>query len=262
MLTRSRLHIVGASLGKIGAVLGIAAVIDCSVAVAADFVVSPLTVVFENAVRSGQIIVRNEGSAEVRFDLHAKDWTQGDGADKYTDSESLIYFPRAMAIPPGESRIIRVGIKANPADTEHAFRLFIEELPARNVPGALAASSAQLQILLNVGVPIFARPPRGGPQAEIENLLLDAGKIRFGLRNSGNEHFKATSIELVGTGRDGTEKFRRTIEDRYYLAGTAKSYSEPIPYDACAELATIEVTVVAEQFTLRRKLDVSGPGCR
>src|SRR4051812_36735151 len=85
----------------------------CLPALAGDFAVSPLLVYFEGNAKSGQITVRNDGTEELRFEIHGRDWKQdATGADRYEDSDDLIFFPRSMAVPAGQTRIVRVGVKA------------------------------------------------------------------------------------------------------------------------------------------------------
>src|SRR5450432_1756242 len=98
--------------------------------VAGEFTINPLRVNLDRATRSSEITVRNDDTAPLRMQVQAMSWRQdAEGKDQYEVSDDLIYFPRALEILPGESRIIRVGVKAAPVSREETYRLFIEELP-------------------------------------------------------------------------------------------------------------------------------------
>jgi len=230
------------------------------VALASDFVVSPLLVTLGANAKSGQIVVRNEGQDEVRFELHLRAWRQdGAGADHYEDSDDLVFFPRTMSIQGGQSRTVRVGLKGQTADVERAYRLYIEESPPASRP---AGANAQLQILLNVGVPIFAVPAAPMPRIDIAAFALDKGNATFVVHNGGNAHFKLTRMRIVGHAAGGDERFDKDVDDRYFLAGTRKSFSIAIPREACRQLTDLELLLVTDQSTVSRKLDVAPSECQ
>src|SRR4249920_3478180 len=78
---------------------------------AAEFTINPLQVRLERTSRASEIVVRNDDSAPLRMQVQAMSWRQdADGKDQYEAADDLLYFPRAMEIPPGDSRIIRVGV--------------------------------------------------------------------------------------------------------------------------------------------------------
>ena len=232
------------------------------VTVAAEFVINPLRVALDRSHKTGEFVVRNEGATPLRMQLQAMSWRQdADGKDQYQPDESLMFFPRSMEIPPGESRVVRLGVKAAPVTREDTYRLFVEELPPSQPP-ASAKQGASLQVLLSVGVPIFvapAQPERGG---SIEDLEMKAGQVTWRVVNSGSVHIRADRIELVGLARDGAQLFSHSVDDRYFLAGATRKLGFAVPPDACRTLATIEARVVAENLDLKRTLDVSPASCR
>ncbi len=99
-------------------------------AAAGEFVINPLRVTLDRTTRATEVVVRNDDKTPLRMQVQAMTWTQSvDGVDQYEPAEGLLYFPRTMEIPPGESRIVRVGVRAAPVTREETYRLFIEELP-------------------------------------------------------------------------------------------------------------------------------------
>lgn len=97
---------------------------------AGEFVINPLRVTLDRNSRSSEVVVRNDDSAPLRMQVEGMSWSQdAEGKDRYTAADGLLYFPRTMEIPPGESRIVRVGVRAAPVTREATYRLFLEELP-------------------------------------------------------------------------------------------------------------------------------------
>ena len=95
-------------------------------AAAGEFVINPLRVTLDRTTRATEVVVRNDDKTPLRMQVQAMTWTQNvDGVDQYEPADALLYFPRTMEIPPGESRIVRVGVRAAPVTREEAYRLFI-----------------------------------------------------------------------------------------------------------------------------------------
>jgi fimbrial chaperone protein len=228
---------------------------------AAEFVINPLRVDLDRNRKAGEFAVRNEGTEPLRMQLQAMSWKQdAQGKDLYEPDESLIFFPRTMEIPPGGSRVVRLGVKATPATREDAYRLFVEELPG-STP-APAAPGASLKILLRVGVAVFVAPAQPETAAAISGLEMQGGQIAWTVANTGNVHFRADQIELSGRTRDGAELFVDKVDDRYFLAGTTKQLRFRVPPELCGRLASVEARVAAEKVDLKRGIDVDSSRCR
>jgi len=229
---------------------------------AAEFAILPLVANLDRATRATEIVVRNDDSVPMRMQVQAMTWRQSaEGEDQYEPAEGLLYFPRAMEIPPGESRIVRVGVKAAPVTLEDTYRLFIEELPPVS-PANAGSQGVSLQILLRVGVPVFVAPAQAVRKGEISRLDLRGGWAEWAVANAGNVHFRADRVELVGIARDGTRLFTQQFPERYFLAGVVKTLRFDIPREACGQLARLEASVVADNLDLKRKLDVDPGSCR
>jgi fimbrial chaperone protein len=229
---------------------------------AAEFAILPLVAHLDRATRATEITVRNDDQVPMRVQMEAMTWRQSAGGeDQYEPADGLLYFPRAMEIAPGESRIVRVGVKAVPVTREETYRLFIEELPPALSEGA-ASQGVSLQILLRVGVPVFVAPAQAFRKAEIPRLDLRGGSAEWAITNDGNVHFRADRVELAGIGRNGTRLFTQQFSERYFLAGVVKTLRFDIPREMCGQLAMLEASVVADNLDLKRKLDVEPGSCR
>src|SRR5437773_9571642 len=96
---------------------------------AGEFTINPLRVSLDRTTRAAEVSVRNDDKLPLRMQVEAMNWRQdAEGRDQYEPADGLLYFPRAMDIPPGKSRTVRVGVRAAPVTREDSYRLFIEEL--------------------------------------------------------------------------------------------------------------------------------------
>ena len=225
---------------------------------AGEFAIVPLRVGLDRATRSAEVSVRNDDRAPLRMQLEAMAWRQdADGKDRYEPTDGLIFFPRALEIPPGESRIVRIGVRAAPVSREETYRLFFEQLPA---PGQAAPPpGASLLVLLRVGVPVFVAPAQSERRGQITQLQMKGGQAMFTVANTGNVHFVADRVELVALSRDGARLHAQQYPERYFLAGAARPLAAAIPRELCPQVAALEAVVVGDEVDLRRKIDV-GPG--
>lgn len=247
--TRSLLCLWGLALGSISAAYG------------GDFVISPLWVTLSRTVKSTQIEVRNDDTRPLRVQMQPMAWSQdAEGKDQYVDSDALLYFPKAMEIPPGSSRVVRLGPKALPASAEDAYRLFIAELPGPEE--AAGTGSASVRILLRVGVAVFVEPLAPKLEGEIASFALRGGAAELTVRNTGNVHFAADRLAIVGLGRDGKPLFETPLRERYFLAGTTKRLRAQIPRAQCGQLAALQAVLVGSGIDLKRRLDASRADCQ
>lgn len=229
-------------------------------AAAGEFSVNPIRLELAATVRSGVISVKNEGQSRLTFQIQAMEWSQDAvGKDQYVDTRDLVFFPKIMAVEPGQEGVIRVGTKNATVSTEKTYRLFIEELPG---PAKMPeVSGAQLNVLIRFGAPIFISPIKPQDGLEIENPVLVKGDLTFSARNTGNRHQLVQAIQLRGTDASGNQVYALTLADRYLLAGTVKSYTASIAADPCAKIAGLEMEVKTDKASTKRKLDVNRAMC-
>jgi len=251
------LHLFG-----MGALLLGALTVTVRASQAADFSVSPMILELERGVRSAEIQVRNLDQQPIRFQVRGADWSQDEsGKNVYADSQSLIWFPRALELAPGESRIIRVGVRAAPALQEQAYTVFLEEV-ALSGSQAEKAGGAQIRLLLSVSVPVFVPPVKPTPGGVVESAELRGGSLNVVLANGGNRHFSYREAAIVGLGPDGTEKFTQKVQGRTLLAGSRQQFQVQIPQDVCRQLRELALTLTtSEQSEIKRRLDVSRADC-
>ncbi|MGQ0579297.1 MAG: fimbrial biogenesis chaperone [Betaproteobacteria bacterium] len=246
----------------IGAAVLATLAIAVRISVAADFSVSPMILELERGARSAEIQVQNLDQQPIRFQVFGMDWSQDEsGKNVYANSQSLIWFPRALELAPGESRVIRVGVRATPALQEQAYTVFLQEVALGGSPAEITGG-AQVRLLLSVAVPVFVPPAKPQPGGAVESAELRGGSLNVVVANGGNRHFSYREAAIMGLASDGTEKFTEKVQGRTLLAGSRQLFQVKIPRDVCGQLRKIALTLTtSEQSEIKRRLDVSRADC-
>lgn len=235
------------------ALIALAGLLAEPAALASEFSVAPIRVDLRAGALSETITVTNHADVPLRVGVKLMEWTQGEkGEDVYKDTTDLVYFPRQMDLPPGATRLVRVGAKAPAGVTERTYRLFVEEQPQV----AAEPGKAVIAVYLRFGVPIFLPPAVPRSQPEILQPTLDKGKLSLQVKNEGNQHFRLLRMMV----QDGAG-FSQEITGWYSLAGTERTYSLEIPRDVCRKARTLTIAVEGEGIRADRKLDVDPARC-
>lgn len=231
-----------------------------STAGAADFSVNPIRLEFGPNLRSAIFTVRNDGKERLGFQVDAMEWTQdATGADRYTETRDLIFFPKILAIEAGGEGIIRVGAKNVVLPAEKTYRVFIQEMPSSTQ--AAAATGPQVTLLMRFGAPVFIAPAKPADSADITVLALTKGVLGLSVVNTGNRHQMIQGVNIKAADERGNEVFALTLADRYLLAGATKAFTASIPSDKCYQAATLTVEFKTDKLSLTRKLDVNRAMC-
>jgi fimbrial chaperone protein len=228
-----------------------------SPASASDFQVSPITLELGQGVNSGVFTVINEGEGKINFQISLSEWTQDDtGKDVYSESTDIIFFPKIMTLETDEQRVIRVGLKGTRVQEEKTYRLFIEQIPSRE-----KGVGVNIAVSIRFAPPIFVKPAQIKTSGAIETIMLTKGKISAVVRNTGNVHFKITSILIKGRSASGAEVFSKEIAGWYLLNHVVRNIETSFSQEKCKELSTIEIEAKTEKFNLNGKLDVQRGMC-
>lgn len=233
-------------------------------ALQAQFAVSPIRLDLGPQARSGAITVRNEGKDRISFQMQAMEWRQdAEGKDQYEESKDLVYFPKIMTVEAGQEGVVRVGVKNPIVPSEKAYRVFIEQLHDTQPelkPGQ--RGSAQVNVLIRFGAPVFVAPLQPRDTAEFTALSLAKGVLTLGVKNTGNRHQVVQGIEIKGLDARGQEVYALTLADRYLLAGTSKTFTASIPPAQCGKIAGLAIELKTDKLGLSNKLDVERGMCQ
>jgi fimbrial chaperone protein len=186
---------------------------------AASFSVSPMRVALSAAKPVAALEVHNAGSEATVVQLELVGWTQADNADVYAATSDLLATPPILTVPPGGSRVVRVGLRRAPdKDRELSYRLYIQE-----VPPPLTADFQGMRMMLRVGVPVFvAAAAKPKPQLQWSGVAVPDGGIKLTLTNSGTEHVKITDFELSSA--DGGHSSGVQQSSNYVLPGQSRHW--------------------------------------
>ena len=238
-------------------------ILFCSpvVAAAGEWRVTPIRLFFDRGARSGILNVQNDGDAPMNLQVKAMEWSQdAEGKDQYADSNELVFFPKFLMIPPKEERVIRIGSKGVPGAREKTFRVFVEEV----TPPKKEDKSEGATVFVNVrfAVPLFVSPAKDEPSAKLQ-AELRGGVVAATLHNTGNIHFRLTSLDIRGKNTKGEETLRQKVEGWYLLNGTRRTFSAKIPAEACLKTDLIEVEGISDRkITLKTSLAVDKKQCQ
>lgn len=224
---------------------------------AGEWRVAPIRLEFEKGAKTGAITVFNEGTEKLTVQMKAMEWSQdADGKDQYAETNDLIFFPKIMILEKNEEKVIRAGIKIPAVAKEKTYRLFIEEIPEPK-----KKEGANIAVAIRFGVPVFAKPMKEERRGEVEKMVLSKGVLSTVIKNTGNAHFRISSISVTERDAKGNPVFSKELEGWYLLNGTSRTYTLEIPKDKCAEGTQLEVKVKADDLNFTGNLPVEKSMC-
>lgn len=220
----------------------------CSNAIAATYGVSPLSVSFSGKQKSSMVTVVNEDKRPISLRVKAMAWTQDEtGADLYTNTSELIFFPKRLDLAPGEKRVIRIGINKNDVTVEKAYRLYIEELP----PAVMTESdSTRLSVLVTFGLPVFIVPEQVTSGLQLGSATVSGGSLKLSVMNDGRQHARLSRVML----KDGSV-VTESIDGRYVFPGITKTISIPLSAALCNGQKQ-DLVIETESATLNTEVDM------
>lgn len=175
--------------------LGLASLLASPMPVlAGSFSVNPVRVDLSAKQPVASVTVRNDGAEPTVVQLELMGWGQADNNDVYDSTSELLATPPLFTVPPGGSRVVRIGLRRRPDPLhELTYRLYLQE-----VPPPMDADFRGMRMTLRVGVPVFvAAISQTVPDLKWTTVAEPDGKIKLGLTNSGSEHIKIADLELT-----------------------------------------------------------------
>lgn len=262
---------MGARTGGLIAALALSAAAAPSAA-ASSFAVSPTRIFLSSKSSSALLTLRNESEETLRFQLTVFAWDQNARGDmQLNPTQDIVFFPPLLSLGPGESRNVRVGAvtgkviaatpflgAATPFDvTEKTYRIFVEELPAQSAEPTQSA----IRVLTKMGVPIFLQPAKAQAQANVGDLAVSDGVLRFNVRNTGNVHFVLEHVRVRGTNRSGTVVIDEQADGWYILAGGLRSYELKLRAPECRTVTALAIDVSVSGSVLTARLETPPAAC-
>jgi fimbrial chaperone protein len=230
-----------------------------SVAEAASFDVQPVKIFLDGRTKAEKLTITNQADSDATLQIKAYRWNQNEkGEDLYEETSDIIVFPRLMTLKRGEERFVRIATKVGQEQTEKAYRVYIEQIPAQETAG----EGATVRLYIRMGVPVFLGPLASSNKGDIESASLKDGKLEVRVANNGNAHFVVTSVKVTGEDREGVESFSRDIAGWYLLSGVTRAYETSIPLQACSAMSAVNIEVATNTgLSLKQRVPVEVTKC-
>ena len=187
--------------------------------------VSPVRVDLSASQQVGAITVNNPGTEPVSMQLELMNWSQQEGKDIFSATREVLVNPPIFTIPPGESQLIRVGLRRAPdAQLELSYRLFLQELPS-----SLSSDLTGAQMLMRISLPVFILPNKveTRPVLRWQATRTPQGALKLNLTNNGSIHVQIRNFKLSLPGKNKPWVTQEPFV--YVLPG--QSYNLIIPAD-------------------------------
>lgn len=164
---------------------------------AATLQVYPVNVGFCAGETAQAIYVKNVGSAAIGAQIRVYAWHQQNNTDALSETEDLLVSPPMTTIPAARQQLIRVILPVPPSgDTEHAYRLVVDELPG----SSNMAEKDGVRFLLRYSIPVFVNCHDQPVDLKTVSASIDhlAHPAMLRIRNNGTQHIKLSNIALLG----------------------------------------------------------------
>ena len=142
---------------------------------------------------AGLLYVANHSAAPVTVQIDIYDWSQPNGTDRLTLSDTAFVSPPFTTIAPGERQIVRVLAQPATRDRETAYRIRVSELPDAR------AKSDGVQILLQFSVPAFVSAGKSNSAIAWTAITRD-GALELDAQNTGVRTAKLAGLHISSPG--------------------------------------------------------------
>jgi fimbrial chaperone protein len=219
--------------------------------------ISPTRLDLDRENRNGELTVRNDGDEKVNIQVKAVEWSQDEaGKDRYTDTAELVFFPKVLTLKKNEEKVIRTGVLTAPVAREKTYRLMVQEIPQ---PRKTATPS--VAIALKFSMPVFVKPEREDIKGTIEKIELSRGILSVLVKNTGNAHFRITTIDVSGKNSKGEQTFSRSVNGWYLLGGISRPYTINLPAAECIRSPLLEISVKTDRINFEKTIQVDKSMC-
>lgn len=209
----------------------------------ASFSISPVRVELSPQDATVAVTVTNTSEESASIQLRVFSWRQEANQDRLEPTRDLIATPPLFTIPPGESQIVRLGLRRPPqSNAEIAFRAIFEEIPGPPPP----QGAPTLRINLRISIPVFYSPREGLKSALSWTLARQqAGTLLLTVKNNGEASALLGDFALARTTDDPA--FVQQKNFAYVLPGAERSFTLDAPAPVAPEQKLILRTVLDGQ---------------
>lgn len=128
---------------------------------AAEIGLTPIALHLDRKHDRTLVRVENHGSEPVTMQADAIDWSRQDADGDGVSTDALMVSPPIFMLRPGQTQIVRVGLRRATALTQEAtYRLVLREIPRPAEAGGTLSGSVQVLVTLRVPVYVAPQQPR------------------------------------------------------------------------------------------------------
>lgn len=160
------------------------------------FQISPIRLSLSQQGPIAVMTVRNHSATSRAMQLETMQWKQREGEDLYESTREILASPPIFTIPSGETQIVRVGLRREPAHTEElSYRLFLREIPMDTV------FKGEVKITMRFGIPVFVTPTQipAEPQLNWRIRAASQNNLMVEAINDGNAHIQITHFVITNS---------------------------------------------------------------
>jgi fimbrial chaperone protein len=206
----------------------------CANALAGGFAVVPLRAELGKN-RSSSVTVTNTNDATT-YEVRAVTWKQQNRADTYAQTDDLLVAPATFRLEKGASQVVRIQLNRQLDASEHAYRIFIDEVPASK-----EVKPNSLKTVVSMAIPVFVTPTSGpitkGQATLKASVAKDVLNIEFA--NAGKANLKLK--EWVLTSPKAGELLK-VPSAAYVLSGNTLTGNYPLKIQADGPLQLRAIT--------------------
>lgn len=227
---------------------------------AATLSVFPLKLRLAPGRLADTVTLGNEGARAVTVEVRLFRWQYEppvdgsvDAREQLTPTTELLATPPVFTLPPGGSRVVRVGRLSGRAlpPSETGYRLELSEVP--DEAGKPLGGGART--VLTLSLPVFIAPAdrKAAPKPTASWLPAAAGApARLRLANEGQLHARLTTARLVQQGKTCAEK----TFGAYVLPGSVRQLAWPEASACAAASAALQLDFEGAPRRLERPLEL------
>jgi P pilus assembly protein, chaperone PapD len=205
---------------------------DAPAAIAGTLRVAPVRVEVAPNKQFCSLSLSNDGAEPATMQIRGYGWTRDRaGNDLLDQAGGPTVNPSIIAIPAGETRLVRCSLPNRPSAVEESYRLIIDELPGIDpAPGTI-------RTLLRISIPVFRAPAGASPSIGWAVEPGREGAGRLVISNRGNRHSQVLAI-ILHPKASKAEPVRLT-RGFYLLPGGEAEL--PLPSLTAGDIAAVEV---------------------
>lgn len=163
--------------------------------------IAPTSVKLDLATEYASLEVANRGEEPTGIEVEMLHIRWVDGKEQYEPTQNFVVSPPSFRLQPDKSRLVRFRYEGPRDDTEGYYRMFVRQLPG-------SEGAAQINMVFNIGVPVFVAPTSSRPALQIAGSEL---------RNTGNVSLTVSQLEGNGC-PDGTQKVQARVAPQQKVA--------------------------------------------